>query len=159
MVRYHSLAVEEASLPACIHPIAWTCGSHHALERAEQSVSQPSAAAAAGEQSIDGGEPDAPGDGPSIQPGQSSVLMAIKHADRPHYGVQFHPESIATKFGATLLRNFRLLADSHHGRFTLPAPAFSPGATRAHLFRALHDAHRAKRCLRWIAGCIALHLI
>lgn len=31
VVRYHSLAVQEASLPACLQPIAWTCGSHQAL--------------------------------------------------------------------------------------------------------------------------------
>lgn len=34
------------------------------------------------------------------------VLMAIAHRTRPHWGVQFHPESIATCHGSELLQNF-----------------------------------------------------
>ena len=32
--------------------------------------------------------------------------MAIQHKQHPIYGVQFHPESIATNFGHKLLKNF-----------------------------------------------------
>jgi anthranilate synthase component 2 len=32
--------------------------------------------------------------------------MAVKHKTRPVYGVQFHPESIATAHGHKLLGNF-----------------------------------------------------
>ncbi|MGB0478353.1 MAG: glutamine amidotransferase-related protein, partial [Parvibaculales bacterium] len=32
--------------------------------------------------------------------------MAVKHKSRPVYGVQFHPESIATAHGHKLLGNF-----------------------------------------------------
>jgi len=32
--------------------------------------------------------------------------MAIKHKQRPVYGVQFHPESIASQKGHQLLSNF-----------------------------------------------------
>jgi len=35
------------------------------------------------------------------------VPMAVEHRDRPQWGVQFHPESIATEHGAQLLANFR----------------------------------------------------
>jgi len=35
------------------------------------------------------------------------TLMALRHLSRPWWGVQFHPESICTEFGARLLRNFR----------------------------------------------------
>jgi len=34
------------------------------------------------------------------------VLMALKHADYPVYGVQFHPEAILTQGGKRLLKNF-----------------------------------------------------
>ena len=34
------------------------------------------------------------------------VPMAVEHRDRPQWGVQFHPESIATEHGARLLTNF-----------------------------------------------------
>ena len=34
------------------------------------------------------------------------VLMAMRHRELPAYGVQFHPESVLTPDGKTLLRNF-----------------------------------------------------
>ncbi|GBG68235.1 hypothetical protein CBR_g2786 [Chara braunii] len=34
------------------------------------------------------------------------ILMAVSHKTRPHHGVQFHPESISTAYGNTILRNF-----------------------------------------------------
>ena len=34
------------------------------------------------------------------------IIMAVKHKSRPVYGVQFHPESIATAHGHKLLGNF-----------------------------------------------------
>jgi len=37
------------------------------------------------------------------------IIMSIKHKQRPIYGVQFHPESIETKFGIELIRNFLAL--------------------------------------------------
>ncbi|MRH44079.1 aminodeoxychorismate/anthranilate synthase component II [Aquibacillus halophilus] len=35
-------------------------------------------------------------------------IMAVKHKDFPVYGLQFHPESIGTKEGKTILNNFFL---------------------------------------------------
>eukprot|EP00897_Mesotaenium_endlicherianum_P006754 jgi/Mesen1/6106/ME000310S05204 len=41
--------------------------------------------------------------------GGQRVLMAMSHHTRPHHGVQFHPESVATAYGRTLLENFHHL--------------------------------------------------
>ena len=32
VVRYHSLAVREETLPPSLETIAWTCGAHHAVD-------------------------------------------------------------------------------------------------------------------------------
>lgn len=37
-------------------------------------------------------------------------IMALRHREHPIFGVQFHPESIATESGKTLLQNFLQLA-------------------------------------------------
>ena len=37
---------------------------------------------------------------------EDDVIQGIAHRDMPIYGVQFHPESIASENGHTLLRNF-----------------------------------------------------
>lgn len=38
------------------------------------------------------------------------LVMALQHRSMPLYGVQFHPESIATEQGAAICRNFLTLA-------------------------------------------------
>ncbi len=47
------------------------------------------------------------------------VVMGIEHRRRPMWGVQFHPESIATEHGLALVENFYTLARHHR-------PARSP---------------------------------
>ncbi len=44
------------------------------------------------------------------------LIMAVAHRDRPVYGVQFHPESIASEHGRRILRNFLDLAAAFHAR-------------------------------------------
>lgn len=92
VTRYHSLAVDAASLPECLIPCAWT-------ER--------------------GG-----GDGGGVPSNESAtnaeiedaggVVMALRHRDRPHYGVQFHPESVCSRYGERLYRNFAAIAKAHN---------------------------------------------
>ncbi|GFN32194.1 aminodeoxychorismate synthase component I [Paenibacillus xylaniclasticus] len=36
--------------------------------------------------------------------------MGIRRVNKPHWGVQFHPESIASEYGATILKNFHRLS-------------------------------------------------
>ncbi|CAN7060972.1 unnamed protein product [Brassica rapa subsp. trilocularis] len=35
------------------------------------------------------------------------ILMGIMHSTFPHYGLQFHPESIATTYGSQIFKNFK----------------------------------------------------
>ena len=48
--------------------------------------------------------------------GDRQILMALRHREYPVYGVQFHPESIATKDGVAMLRNFLAEAVAFRGR-------------------------------------------
>ena len=56
---------------------------------------------------------------PSTIPGCLKVIakaddgevMAVKHADYPVYGLQFHPESVMTPSGKTILANFLRIAE------------------------------------------------
>ena len=51
------------------------------------------------------------------------VLMAVRHRTLPQWGVQFHPESIATEHGLELLRNFRDLTAGPEKARTSPTKA------------------------------------
>jgi anthranilate synthase component 2 len=44
------------------------------------------------------------------------LVMGVEHRDRPAFGVQFHPESIASEHGRQILRNFLDLAAAFHQR-------------------------------------------
>jgi len=41
------------------------------------------------------------------------LIMAMSHRSLPVHGVQFHPESIASEHGKTILQNFLDLARAH----------------------------------------------
>ena len=43
---------------------------------------------------------------------EDGIIMGLQHKSQPIYGVQFHPESIASECGHDLLRNFLNLAKS-----------------------------------------------
>jgi para-aminobenzoate synthetase len=63
-----------------------------------------------------------------------AVVMGLEHRTRPLWGVQFHPESISTEHGRTLVRNFRDLTRARRRRAVrAPRPARQPAAgTRVH---------------------------
>ena len=57
------------------------------------------------------------------------VVMALEHRTRPLWGVQFHPESISTEHGHTLVRNFRDLTRAHRrSRASAPRPTPRPAS-------------------------------
>ncbi len=37
---------------------------------------------------------------------EDNIIMAINHKKYPLYGIQFHPESIKTRFGNVIFKNF-----------------------------------------------------
>ena len=43
---------------------------------------------------------------------EAGEIMAVKHRAKPVYGLQFHPESILTPDGMTMMKNFLTLAPS-----------------------------------------------
>ena len=47
----------------------------------------------------------------------SGLIMAVRHQEYPVLGVQFHPESIATRSGGALIANFLALAKAWNARY------------------------------------------
>ncbi len=78
IMRYHSLMVDAASLPACLEVTSVVANHAHANTDLRQA-------------SLCGDE-----------------IMGIRHRDYPIQGVQYHPESFATEGAKTLLKNFLL---------------------------------------------------
>src|SRR5215218_4979907 len=64
------------------------------------------------------------------------VVMGLGHRTRPLWGVQFHPESISTEHGRTLVRNFRDLTRAHRR-----SPAGAPRHARQ-AAGGVHVRHR-----------------
>ncbi|AUG47215.1 anthranilate/aminodeoxychorismate synthase component II [Haloarcula taiwanensis] len=88
--RYHSLAVDRETLPDVLTETAYTVTDGDAT-------------------GDDSSEPTDVGQGGTDE---SRVVMGVRHDDRPHIGVQFHPESILTDHGKTMIENFCLLCNT-----------------------------------------------
>ncbi|MBF6065465.1 aminodeoxychorismate synthase component I [Nocardia terpenica] len=58
------------------------------------------------------------------------VIMGVRHRHRPQWGVQFHPESISSEYGAALLRNFARLTREHAVRREMRRDNHLPEAPR-----------------------------
>jgi para-aminobenzoate synthetase len=80
------------------------------------------------------------------------VVMGIEHRHRPLWGVQFHPESIATEHGLALVENFYALARHHRPQRSLRPrrPVVAP--PRRPRARAAAGASNVKLHVRTLAG-------
>ncbi|MES0832787.1 aminodeoxychorismate synthase component I [Nocardiopsis tropica] len=59
---------------------------------------------------------------------EDDVVMALEHRRLPRWGVQFHPESVASDFGADLVANFLDMARAH---LSASRPARASAGVRA----------------------------
>ncbi len=90
VARYHSLAADAATLPEELVVIARTVENDAIVDTGDGSNARGKRA---------GGMP-------------AGEIMAVRHRKYPIYGVQFHPESILTPDGKTMLENFIVKAKS-----------------------------------------------
>ncbi len=61
---------------------------------------------------------------------EDDVIMALRHRERPRWGVQFHPESISTEHGKKLLENFAVITADFWAQRPQRAPSQNSGANR-----------------------------
>ncbi len=57
---------------------------------------------------------------------EDGLIMAMHHRTLPVYGVQFHPESIASQHGHAILANFVAIARGRNTPADVPPPARPP---------------------------------
>ncbi|MEV6237505.1 aminodeoxychorismate synthase component I [Lentzea sp. NPDC051838] len=65
------------------------------------------------------------------------VLMALRHRDLPQWGVQFHPESVASGYGREILRNFADM--TRQGSLELISTVVPTAADAESIFLELFD--------------------
>ncbi|XP_027363753.1 aminodeoxychorismate synthase, chloroplastic isoform X2 [Abrus precatorius] len=123
VVRYHSLVLDSESLPEDLIPIAWTSSNSTLPFIGPKDSGKLNAHESQTDQSIfvDPFLAEV-GNGSSNHVGygrtrSARVLMGIRHSTRPHYGVQFHPESVATCHGSQIFKNFREITENYWLRF------------------------------------------
>jgi para-aminobenzoate synthetase len=85
---------------------------------------------------------------------EDGVLMGLRHRRLPRWGVQFHPESICTEYGARLVANFREVALRSTGRQARP-PSQPTATSTASAGRAGRPtATQRPPAMRAYTGCI-----
>ncbi|MGW7002556.1 aminodeoxychorismate synthase component I [Streptomyces sp. NPDC054933] len=76
------------------------------------------------------------------------ILMAIRHRERPLWGMQFHPESIGSAHGRQLLDNFRRLSEPHRRSIPRVLPLGSALAAPAQAAASVRTQRPERRRLR-----------
>ncbi|WP_028049555.1 aminodeoxychorismate synthase component I [Cellulomonas sp. URHD0024] len=73
------------------------------------------------------------------------TVMAVRHRERPVWGVQFHPESVLSEHGHTLIRNFLRLAGGSSdaaARYEVRSRRVAHGVSAVDLFDAFYRDDR-----------------
>ncbi len=84
------------------------------------------------------------------------VVMGIEHRERPLWGVQFHPESVATEHGRRLVANFYKLALRHRNRPPRLHSVDGPSASAASVSpRRRRRARRRESGVRLVSRSLA----
>ncbi|CAK9136140.1 unnamed protein product [Ilex paraguariensis] len=141
VVRYHSLVIDADSLPKDLLPIAWTFStdtlsfldhqkSDVVLDAYESQLSQQNSVNLFSK-SCNNGSYRVASDAEEVR--RRKVLMGIMHSTRPHYGVQFHPESVATCYGRQIFNNFREITEDYWFRLRSSAISARKSSCRPRL--------------------------
>ncbi|XAR65404.1 Aminodeoxychorismate synthase [Bertholletia excelsa] len=121
VVRYHSLVIDAESLPKELIPVAWASSTNtlsflgaqksDVISDTYESLLCEQFSINSSSRKFNNGSLRPSVDSEAIQNGQ--VLMGIMHSTRPHYGLQFHPESVATCHGRQIFKNFREITEDY----------------------------------------------
>lgn len=113
VVRYHSLVIDAETLPKELIPIAWasSTGTLPYLGNQNSDVTVNLFKSWLKQQSV----LEDFRNGDSEEMPSKEVLMGIRHSTWPHYGLQFHPESVATSHGRQIFKNFRKITEDYWG--------------------------------------------
>ncbi|KAL8519428.1 hypothetical protein ACS0TY_010387 [Phlomoides rotata] len=125
VVRYHSLVIDPDSLPRELIPIAWT-SSHEtrpflgiqnfdSYSDGSERRACPNFFAESLSTKSENGLQWHSSNSQEVQ--TENILMGIMHCSRPHYGLQFHPESVATCHGRQIFKNFADITKDYWFRF------------------------------------------
>lgn len=129
VVRYHSLVIDPKSLPKELLPIAWTSSTDTlSFLGSRASDSSPNGYKSQIFYEVSPTADFEKSENGTLWPSRESeekrsvkVLMGIKHSTRPHYGLQFHPESVATCHGRQIFKNFRMITEDYWLRMRHPS--------------------------------------
>ncbi|CAO3626737.1 unnamed protein product [Cunninghamella blakesleeana] len=111
-VRYHSLVVDPASLPNCLEITAYCEENDADIEALKNSTYLSDENSNLSENQrfhyLDHQPNPLSSSSSNTNQNKSITVMAFQHKNLPLWGVQFHPESVSTEHGQSMINNFTL---------------------------------------------------